>query len=356
MRIAESFLKTLAPTGASPSAVSASRSASLKPLPHKRERLFSLKQSASMLESDRSPRIAREFPKAQLNRSLLSKYDSHSEEKQMVKRKAVVSMVLVFLILGANAAFSQVSPATLYYFPQLAVGQTGDYVYQTVYTLINPGTAAAQVKIEFCDDGGDPLSLEFKTLKDDSLGRKTSVDLTIPPNTTVAIYADNSLSGGLSYDPLKTGWAKVTSSVPVWASSTFALNLLPGYLGSGHTVSAVGVPPVTSSQQFTIFAFRDFPEGEPNPSLTDVGVAVANPSDAAATLTATLFDINGVQLAQGPISLPPRGHTAKFTGEMFPTAPSKFAGKIVVTSATPFAMMNLLIEGTLMTSLPVFRQ
>src|SRR5205814_9633722 len=112
----------------------------------------------------------------------------------------------------------------------------------------------------------------------------------------------------------------------------------------------------TSSQRSAVLAVRDFPGGEPTPLVLEVGIAVANPSDAAAALTATLFDANGVQLAQVPLSLPARGHVAKFASEMFPTAPPKFTGKIVVNSSTPFVMMNLLIEGNVLASLPVFRQ
>ena len=94
-------------------------------------------------------------------------------------------MALALLLFGTTAGFSQVTPGTLYYFPQLAVGQTGDVLYQTVYTLVNPGTAVAQVKMEFFDDGGTPLSLEFKTLSDDTFGTKTSIDLTLPANATL---------------------------------------------------------------------------------------------------------------------------------------------------------------------------
>ena len=261
----------------------------------------------------------------------------------MVKQKVVLSLALAFLLLSVTTAFSQVAPATQFYFPQVAVGESGGAAYETAYVLINPGSTAAQVTIEFFDDAGSPLSLEFFTVNDDNLGRQASVNISVAPNTTLAMSADNGvLPDRHTCLPLKTGSARVTSSVPIWGLSMFLLHSNC----RGYTTSAVGVPPVTPSQQWTVFALRE---------SVDVGIAVANPSDAAMTLTATLFDTAGVQLAQAPISLVPRGHTAKFTREMFPNVPPPFVGKIVITAATPFVMMSLYFDGTVMTSLPVFQ-
>jgi hypothetical protein len=263
-----------------------------------------------------------------------------------VLKRTVLAFAL--LLFGVTSAFPQVAPGMQFYFPQLALGAAGSQVYETAYILMNPGTTTAQVKLEFFDDAGNPLIAEFGALVDEDakFERKASVDLTVAPNATVGLSSDNSAPDGRSHLPLQTGWTKVTSNVPIWPLSAFLVH--PAQ--NGATISAVGVPPVTPSQQWTVFAVKD---SENSP--VDIGIAAANPSDVAITLTATFFDPNGVQLAQSPISLAPRGHLAKFSGEMFPSVPVPFVGKIVVTSSTPFVMMSLFIDGAVMTSFPAFR-
>lgn len=259
-----------------------------------------------------------------------------------MKGRLVCFTTLAFLVLGIVNGFSQVTPGTLVYFPQVAAGSAAGSKYFSIYSFINPGATTLQVRIEFFDSNGNPLNLQLQFtdgISETSLGTTAAADITIGPNATVLVFAQ--LDG-----TLRTGWARVSSSGPVWALCAFEF----ANASNGNTISTVGVPPTTTLQDATIFSVRDIRD------QLDVGVAMANPSAAPITITATLFDSRGVQVSQVLVNLAARGHRALFTGELFPTIGSNFLGKVTFASTTPFAIMGLVLDGPLMTSIPVFRR
>ena len=252
-------------------------------------------------------------------------------------RKVVFLGVLAAMLLGATRGYSQVTPGTLFYFPQVAVGSGGGLQYLTLYAFSNPGATPLQVRVDLFDSSGNALDVEVIDLDGRPVGIVASANVVVPPNGISGLVA-------LSRGGLRTGWAKVTSS-GVWAMSaflSFALN--------GAPISAVGVAPMTAHQELITAVTRDDPDG------VDVGIAVANPSDSALVVTATLSDADGVQVRQTTLSLAPRGQRAIFSHELFPNTAGTFDGRITLTAPAAFTAMSLLLDGPLMTSLPIFRR
>jgi hypothetical protein len=258
----------------------------------------------------------------------------------MKRKLACLTALSIFLLAPVNDALSQVSPEKTFFFPQLAAGQGGGVRFDTVYVAVNPSATTAQITFEFFDDNGSPLAVVFaNVLTDEVLGTGSSVQATLGPNATRPLVAR--VDGAM-----KTGWTRVSSSTPIWVSSLFQMQAA----SNGDLLSSVGVPASAQRQEFTIVGVRLAEED----SVLETGIALANPTGAAANVTGTFFDWDGVQVAQQVIPLPARGHVARFVGELFPGIGAAIVGKIVLTSSTPFLVTNLMIQGSEMTSTPVF--
>jgi hypothetical protein len=66
------------------------------------------------------------------------------------------------------------------------------------------------------------------------------------------------------------------------------------------------------------------------------------------------FDSNSNAIATSSITVPPMGHLAKYTNEIFGAVPSgEFQGKMEVVSGLPLAAITLRQRGSVFTSLPV---
>jgi hypothetical protein len=249
---------------------------------------------------------------------------------------------LPLLLFGVTDALAQISPATVHYFPQVAAGVAGGTQYATIYSLTNLNSTAANVQMEFFGSNGGALNLQyFNALTEAEIGTGSSFNLVVNPNATVAIYA-------FTEDALKTGWAKLTSSVPILGLSLFEFGYTSNCPGR-CTISQVGVAPTQPLQQSHIFIVSTPQEG------TDTGFAVANPGDTAITITASMVDTNGTQISQQSFPLGPRAHIARFPRELFSNLPGDFVGRMVLNSSATYVVMSLFIEDGLMTSFPVYR-
>jgi hypothetical protein len=240
-------------------------------------------------------------------------------------------------MFSGSTAFSQVAPSTLFYFPQVAAGESGGFRYISMYILSNPGATALQARLEFFGSNGNPLSLLLSDgITEQVISVSSVADVNILPNETRIIIVG--LDG-----PLTTGWTRISSSTPFWAASLFELHV------TGGPESSVGVPPSAPLQHVMIAAVRNIGEG------LNVGIAMANLSDAPAQITAALFNSSGLPGPQVTFTLPARGHRALFVSELFPTLAPVFFGKVTFSSSTPVIAMNLLFDETRMTSIPAFR-
>jgi hypothetical protein len=91
----------------------------------------------------------------------------------------------------------------------------------------------------------------------------------------------------------------------------------------------------------------------------DVAFALVNTGETAASITATLKDVNGQTLGAQTLALPARNHTAKFTKEFFnlasePTGTS-YSYIVFDSTSSQFAAIALAFEGGSQSSFPVDR-
>ena len=204
-------------------------------------------------------------------------------------------------------------PATIYYFPHLAVGAG----WQTTITYINYSSEEVSCRTEFLADQGTPLLVSFA-----DRGTVPSRTDTLPPGGSVHEETNVALSA-----PLAPGWARAACSGPVKASLLFRR------FEEGVPVAEAGVNAATvPATRFVTFAEQG--AGQPG-----TGVGYANPSDTEAAITFTVRDAAGQMLGSFDQNLPPNGHGAQNVEGLFDLA--AFTGSLEVTSTEPIVSLSL---------------
>ncbi|MGO9254993.1 MAG: hypothetical protein ACLQU1_01625 [Bryobacteraceae bacterium] len=185
----------------------------------------------------------------------------------------------LFLTLSASlVAFEGAASAqgTLsYYFAHIASAG----VWRTSFTYVNQTTLPVTCNTSFYSDTGSPLPLSFNGAS------FTSTTDTIPAGGVARRQTDAQTS-----QPVVTGWAAANCTGPVKASALFR-----SYNGNVAQAEA-SVPAMTfPANQFVTYADQA------------TGVAYANPSPDAATVTFTAKNQTGAVIGSQSISLPAGG-------------------------------------------------
>ena len=102
----------------------------------------------------------------------------------------------------------------------------------------------------------------------------------------------------------------------------------------GMTVSEAGVPASTSGAAFRVYVEAS---GTPEqPHSVRSGIALTNTSDAPATVSLELTDLNGTATeSTESLTIPASGHIARFIDEFFPSLTPPFAGILRIASTAP---------------------
>ena len=106
---------------------------------------------------------------------------------------------------------------------------------------------------------------------------------------------------------------RVSTSEPVFANATY---LLPG-------LPSLSVRPSSTGSAFATSISRDI-QG------VDAGIALANISDAAASVSLSLIDSGGRELVASVVTLAPGQQLNRFLSEAIPNAPNKFSGTLQI--------------------------
>ncbi len=223
-------------------------------------------------------------------------------------------------------------------FPQFVDG--GGFV--TALVLLNTSTNIETGTLQILDDKGAPLVVN-------QVGgiAGSSFKYSIPPGGVFRFQTD-----GL---PASTnvGWAQLTpdagTSTPVGAG---VVSYNPGNV----LVTESGIPAAIPTTHARIYVDLS--------GNHDTGLAIANPSNTAASITIKAFrsdGVNGVGTSQGPLQLPGNGHSAQFADQFVAGLPPGLTGVLDVASATPFAALtvrSLINERSefLLTTFPVAGQ
>jgi hypothetical protein len=176
--------------------------------------------------------------------------------------------------------------------------------WKTSIYLINTSASAVDVQVNLWADSGDALSLPLNTTLAGASQSSTasSVSETIGPNSTLLIESGAPTPGSL------TGWAEILSAGAVAGYSAF-------HYTSPSGIQSEGTVPLEQTFQ-TAF---DLPFDNVNSFGT--GVALANLSATqAASISATVEDAAGNQVASQTINLPANGHQSFSLAGLVPAA------------------------------------
>jgi hypothetical protein len=172
--------------------------------------------------------------------------------------------------------------------PHLA---SGGNQWTTTFTLMNTGTTAANVALNFYDDHGNPLALPLTFPQGTPIETTATFTGVMQAGTVLVIQ-----TAGLS-NPLAVGWAELLSD-----------GLVSGFGVFTDNVTAVqqqqAVVPLQNTNLPAYFLYFD------NTNGYSTGVALANVSSQAATVTLVIRDDTGKLLTTQSIPLAAHGHTA----------------------------------------------
>ena len=189
------------------------------------------------------------------------------------------------------------------------VGSFGQVVtgagWSTSMTLRNLSAATVNAQVDFYNNDGSPLTLPLSFPNSSTASTfSSSTSLSIPANESVEIQT---LSSSVT---LSVGWADVSASGP-----------LEGYVvfGEGQTTGPSSEDTVPLDTR--LLSSLVLPYDETNGSKT--GIALANQSATAATITVLVLDQGGSRLASSQMILPALGHTSFFITDQFSQAANR---------------------------------
>ncbi len=220
------------------------------------------------------------------------------------------------------------------YFPRFLDGGG----YTTSLALMNTSGSTESGSFQVLDKDGNPLSIT------QAGGMSTSTfSYSIPPGGAYRFQTDG------SSDAIKAGWVMLTPS----AGNTPVGMGVFSYNPADILVSESGIETVIPTRHARIYV--DFSNGH------DTGLAIANATNAGATITLTAYQKDGFTIAgtsKGPLSLSARGYEAHFAGGFIDGLPPDFTGVLEISSETPFAALILRTltnerDDFLMTTFPV---
>jgi hypothetical protein len=209
---------------------------------------------------------------------------------------------------AVNLVISTGSPT--YYFPHLAFGGG----YESTLTYVNYGTQNVTCVTTFYSDSGGGLQVPFG----DGSGSTRTDNLVAGAD----IHVQTQASAGAA---LTEGWAQGQCTGPVKASLLYR-NYIGGVAQGEAGVNASTAP----ATEFVTFA------------QTQTGVAYANPSPGAATVTITALNSNGIVLGSSHFVLQPNAHGAVNVAPFLGLA--SFTGSVQIISTVPIVSLTINAE------------
>jgi hypothetical protein len=235
----------------------------------------------------------------------------------------IVSTVpIVVLSLNAEAfpVFSSLPPgdfddtiapsAQTYYLPHLALGGG----WQTTLTYLNFSAAPVTCTTTFLSDTGAPLAVPFG-----GAAASSRADV-LPPRGSIHVQSTADLNA-----PVQSGWARVECNAPINPSILFRF-YNQGVATGEASVSASRTP----ARRFVTFA------------ELQTGVAYANPSTQAATVTITAYNTAGQVIGSTNVQLAPGAHGAANINSI--PGITTFVGSVQITSTVPIVSLSLNAE------------
>jgi uncharacterized repeat protein (TIGR03803 family) len=180
--------------------------------------------------------------------------------------------------------------------PQLA---SGGGRWTTTLTLLNTGSTAANVALNFYDNNGNPLALPLTFPQGTPLETTASFTGTIQAGAVLVVQ-----TAGLS-NPLAVGWAELLSDGDVSGFEVFTDNVTT-------TQQQQAVVPLQNTNLPAYLLYFD------NTNGYATAVALANVSTQPATITLLIKDDTGKLLSTNTIQLSAHGHTSFVLAANYP--------------------------------------
>ena len=197
--------------------------------------------------------------------------------------------------------------------------------WTTQIVLVNPTDTAMTGTVQFIDPSGVATNVTVGGQTNSSFAysapRRSSQKL-VTSGTAAA-----TASGSVRIAPAAGGPAPTPLVIFTFKPAAF-------------TVSEAGVPAI-SGTSFRMYVESSGVSGSPGNIQT--GIAVANTSAAAATVTFELtnLDGSGAGIAPASISVPASGQTARFLAQIFTSLPQTFNGVLRISSTSNIAIVGL---------------
>jgi hypothetical protein len=191
---------------------------------------------------------------------------------------------------GGTGGFS--SAGSMAQIASAGLSATGNWT--TTFTVVNNGSSATQIHMNFFDDNGNPLSVSqiFPQTSSTPVGSAPTLDRTVNAGAVLIIQTT-----GPTTQPVQTGWAQLLYNGNIAAYAVF------GQSTSGASTQEAVVPLETRNPGSFVIPF-DTTGGYAT------GVALANINTAAATVQVLIRDDNGNLLQSTTIALAALGHTS----------------------------------------------
>jgi uncharacterized repeat protein (TIGR01451 family) len=201
--------------------------------------------------------------------------------------------------------------------------------WTTQVVLVNPGDSLLSGTVQFLSQGtsttaGAPLSInvdgQTNTIFNYTIQRRSSIRLRT------------------SGTPLVTSSGAILVT-PASGQATPSGLVIFSFKNGGFTVSEAGVPAVRPST-----AFRLYVEASDPAASILTGIAIANPSSIARSVTFELTSLmGGPPILTGTETIPATGQIAKFVNQIqgMQSLPRPFKGILRVTSSAPIVLIGL---------------
>ena len=233
---------------------------------------------------------------------------------------------------GSNWQVEVHRPSDQLFFAQMAngLGQS------TLVALSNVSNQEISGTIRFFDINGDPLPLPVEGI----LGDSAAIPFSIPALGSGKIQTQ----GG---DDLQRGWIRVDPDCQDRCPGLRGSSLFQ-FTDAGAILFEAGVRQASPTGQGVVAVeLREAPRPDGGTQLLSTGVAIANPSSESATITLTLKDSDGSDVAQLVVaSFEPGAQLAQFVEELFPTeVGNDFQGSLLIQSDIPLIITALRTGG-----------
>jgi hypothetical protein len=176
-------------------------------------------------------------------------------------------------------------------------------LWNTTITLVNTGTTAAQVSLNFYDDNGNALQLPllFPRTSSNAILLESTVNQTIGAAAELVIQ-----TAGTASQATVDGWAQLLTNGTIGGSAVFVWT--PSASGAQEAV----IPIETRNPSAFVLPFDCTGE-------YTTGVALANLSSHAVSIPVVLRDYTGASLgAAAPIQLPAYAHISFMLATSYP--------------------------------------